>query len=247
MRTHPHIPRATVATVVAALALAACSGGDDAGTAASTEASSGVTAPVTSPATEPTAAPSSTSTTTTSTTSTTAAPTTTAPSTTTEASSRAPSSTSEDTAVGRDTNELEAALFAHIEAFDAARRDPSNNSLEAAAIATTTGAMTQIVSDTLDNMRSAGRASRPNPDVPSSQTIFGESIAVQGSEATLDTCWISSNILVEIGGGPSGNDLVIDDSVNSYIAAYSLTKVGAQWLVSSFQTLEKFEGQVGCD
>lgn len=254
MRTHPHIPRATVALVFAALTLVACSGGDDADTAASTEASSDVTGAVTSPTTEPTTAPSSTSPTTTSTTSTTTAPTTTAPPataprTTTPPSTTGPTSSTLPVEISDPTDpEIQAmirAVEANFAAFDLAMQQPDNTDREQDVLATTTGEMTDNVAETLARLREEGRAQFPNPVEPDRVEILPELAFISGVFGSVEACIISPSVLLEVGAEPT--EASFQGAAQSFSASYNMTNVDGAWLVSSLQIFNQYEGQIGCD
>lgn len=254
MRTHPHIPRATVATVVAALALVSCSGGDDADTAASTETSSDATAPVTSPTTEPTTTPSSTSTTTTSTTSTTttttAAPTTTAPPTTTEPpGTTGPTSSTVPVEISDPSDPEIQAMFAvaeeHFRLYDLALQQPDDAGREAAVLATTTGGMTDTVSGTLARLRDEGRVQVPNPTEPDRVEIIDELGFILGDIGNVEVCIISPSTLLNV--GVELTDEILERALQSWSASYSMAKVEGTWRVSGLQLFTEYEGQMGCD
>lgn len=254
MRTHPHIPRATVALVFAALTLVACSGGDDADTAASTEASSDVTGAVTSPTTEPTTAPSSTSPTTTSTTSTTTAPTTTAPPTTaprttTPPSTTGPTSSTLPVEISDPTDPEIQAMFAvaaeHFRLYDLALQQPDDPEREAAVLATTTGGMTDTVSGTLARLRDEGRVQVPNPTEPDRVEIIDELGFILGDIGNVEVCIVSPSTLLNV--GVELTDEILERALQSWSASYSMAKVEGTWRVSGLQLFTEYEGQMGCE
>lgn len=131
-------------------------------------------------------------------------------------------------------------------ALDEALQDPTDDDRIAALGATRTGDALDSVVDLIVQERSAGRRSVPNPDVPTSYTPYPDSVVVDGTMAVVEACRIGSLVWVEIGSGPDGGDLVLDDSVNAYHERETFTLIGGEWRKDGGTTLELFEGATAC-
>ncbi|WP_300625526.1 hypothetical protein [Ilumatobacter sp.] len=241
----------------AALVLVACNGDDD-------------TTPTT-PTTPPSATPDSAVVTSTSETSPTtdAVVPTTAPDTSTTTDSTPPPSTSDPAPTSIETipltvpsttevplddltaeeREVVEFVLESFRLFNELRLDPTNDDKYDAALALRTGASLDASRGLIDEYRENGLMGTPFPNLPSTITPFLDTITIaeDGSSASVDVCWLNSNILVEVGGNPDGTDRVLNDIISAEYERYTLTRVGGAWLIASIAGGEVFEGSLTCD
>jgi hypothetical protein len=207
--------------VLAALAVGACSGSDEAAT----------TEPTT------TSAPATTlpeSTTTTEAATTTVVETTAAPPTTVDDEAR--------------LRAAEQAYIAAWEAYHAAILDPSDPDLRAAVERTNTPGAFEVASSVLDQFVVAGIVAKPHPEILAEVSVLSNAMFVPGEAdlADLISCEINSEAYYEIGTAPDGSDALVRDDV---FVVRSLTRIewdGENWRLHSGETLSERVGAVGC-
>ncbi len=235
--------RLTAAALAVALLATACSGGDDDAATVTT------TTPITDDTvdtvatTAPTTAP------------TTAVPTT-VPATTSTAGTTEPddpATTTEPTATTEpdDDADRQAVLDAVVESwrvFNEAKLDPTNDDKVAALSEVTGGELLVNSIEVIARYRAENKRSVTNPDVPAAIVLYPDTLQVdqEAGTAQVDYCRIGSNILVEIGGNADGSDLVLDDTVNTYVERSLLVLEEGRWLDTGGIDLEYFEGATSC-
>lgn len=235
--------QASAIAAAMAVALAACSGGSDDPTTPPTASATApvLTTPTTPPPPSTTAAPSTPLTTPPTTAAPTAPPTTPTPPPATPISQ--PPAEITDPA-DPEIQAMVVAVRSHFDAFGLAMQQPGNAAVEQAALATTTGSMTGIVTETLARIRERGQASVPDPDEADRVEISNELAFVQGATGTVEACIVSPSKLVDVGTTVDAS--TFDDALESYAGTYTLQLIDGTWLVSNLQILDEFEGQSGC-
>lgn len=217
--------RALVLTITA-LAVAACSNGND-----------------TTPTTTTTPPPSSTTTTTT----TTAAPTTTSTSsstTTTPTTTEPPSPTQTDPV--DEVQELLDDYEAAWSAFDAAKLDPTNDATVESARQLLTDRMLELLNERIEQFRRENLRSVTNLDVPAHADVYRETVEIDGDTARFRVCEIGSNILVEVGAAPDGSDAVVNDDVISSLIDNTMVRTPSGWVLARGVVAAEFFGQDNC-
>ena len=235
--------RLTAAALAIALLATACSGDDDAVTVTTTTPVTDdtldtvvTTAPTTVPTTAvPTTVPATTS----------------APATTTEPDDPATTTDPSATTEPDDDATRQAVLDAVVESwrvFNEAKLDPTNDDKVAALSEVTSGELLVNSIEVIGRYRAENKRSVTNPDVPASILLYPGTLQVdqKAGTAQVDYCRIGSNILIEIGGNADGSDLVIDDSVNTYIERSLLVLEEGRWLDTGGIELEYLEGAASC-
>jgi hypothetical protein len=131
----------------------------------------------------------------------------------------------------------------NFELYNAARLDPTNQSLRSSAAATMVGPALDRFEEIMDEYVALGRLEKVFIEAPSQMTIDAQSVAVPliSTAASVDACWRNSNQLAEAGTG-----VVVDDTITSIRETYILQHSDGRWSVSEIITQEVFEGALTC-
>lgn len=229
--------RALATAAVAALALAACNGDDDppAGTSAT---------PTT--ATQPTSPPTSQPTTQLSPPATDATPATTPPTAAPTSVPEPPPTTAEpDTAT---VDDVVAALVESRRLLDDALLDPTDDAKAQAASAMYAGDALDRVANLIAGYRADGTAEVTSTDNPSRVVPYDETVVIDGEAGTasLQYCFVNSNLTVEVGGSPDGSDRVLDDRVIINLERDDFALLDGRWKVVDGAILTTYEGVDEC-
>lgn len=248
-----HRPRLAAGTLVAAslLIATACSGDDD--TASTTTVQLTTTAAPTTSA-PPTTAPETTRVPTTVAAPTTAEPTTVPSTSPSETISPEPTTTTLPEGVpprvtfpdDEDKQAVVDAFYAYDDALTQALRDPADERLVEDVLALTTGDQAERVEAFLADLADAAQAARPGTVGPSYTDVVEPTVLVVDTSAALDVCIVDTDVLVEVGAGSDGGDLVIDDSYSSVFDSYNFDLEDGDWKVSDIVRVDRYEGQLGC-
>ena len=97
-------------------------------------------------------------------------------------------------------------------------------------------------------LRAKNQRSLTNTAMPSSVHVLPESVVLDlaSGAATIEYCWLNSNILVETGGGQDGEDRVINDSVDTSHDREQFVLVDGRWLKSGGDEIDTYEGLEEC-
>jgi hypothetical protein len=213
--------RSAAMLVLAALAVAACSGSNEAAT----------TDPTTTSVPATTAAEPTTSTD--------------AATTTVVETTAAPPTTVDDEA------RLRAAEQAYIEsweAYHAAILDPYDPELRAEVERTFTGPNLEGFLEGLDGFVESGVVARPNLDVQADVSIISEAKDVPGESDLVDLigCEVNSEWYVEVGSAPDGSDAIVRDEIFVYRVLTRMRLIDGEWKSESGETLSERVGDVAC-
>lgn len=202
-----------------AVALAACSGSEDATTTVPPTDDASTTDPPT----------------------TTDAPTTTPPPTT-----DAPTTTVDPATAFAD--EVEADFLETMRLTDEAFMDPTNDDKVAAALAGFVGGNLDYIRGLLEEFRTNGWVARPNPDVLDSIVIEARAQpnGVRPDSAVLQVCDVNAWIVVEPGAGPNGSDAIVDPDVVAFRSRYALERIDGRWLILGSAPLGSWNGVAAC-
>ena len=244
---HPWLGTCRHIAVGAAVAgmLAGCNG-DDGVADTTTTSAPGVTTTVatTSPSTS---APSSVA----STTSSPAPTSTTAPPTT--AASTAPTTLDGGT-TGTDIEQIRSdvvdAANAAYEAFDAIRQDPTDErALQAMSETMTEAYIDDLRERFIIPYLTNGLIERTNPDLPARYDLMPETFALDpgGQTATIRACYLSSNLLYELGGNDDGTDKLQDSRFGAVLTETRMVLVDGRWLDDGGVSLNTSVGKVQCE
>lgn len=167
--------------------------------------------------------------------------------TTSSVPATSPTTTTDPAAGDVDPSVIDA-VVASWRAFNEAKLDPTNDAKLAALGDTTGGDLLQNSIDVVARYRAENKRSVTNPDVPAAIVVYADTLVVDdvAGTAQVDYCRIGSNILVEVGGNADGTDLVLDDTVNTYIERSSLVFEGDHWIETGGVELEFLEGATAC-
>jgi hypothetical protein len=140
---------------------------------------------------------------------------------------------------------IEAAI-ASWTAFNEAKLDPTNDDLVAELGETRTGPALDRAVELIVGLRAQNRRSRTHPTLPATvQGLAGTARVDLGSgTASVEYCWLNSNILVETVG--DGTEEVIDASVSTSRDRDHFELRGGRWLKTSGEVIETHEGVVSC-
>lgn len=238
------MPRPLIAAVVV-MALAACSGGDDSAAttdpvSSSTERPTVASDPETSPPTS--AAPTSTDA------PATIDPTTTAPDPTTPPASTAPPPESTAAEPTPDEQAVIDAARMSTTTWVEVLRDPWDEELIRAAAALRTGPALERLIEGLAELRTNNIRGAVHPDVDATIEMYEDSVVFETPDrATVEYCHVDSDLTVEVGAGPDGEDLVLDDSIVAKHQQAVMVRVGGRWLDETGTELARFEGATACD
>jgi hypothetical protein len=214
--------RSAAVLVLAALAVAACSGSDDAATTSPTATS----APATTVA-EPTTTPDSVTTT--------AVETTSAPPTTVDDGAR-----------------LRTAEQAYIAAWEATWnvfRDPRNAELREDAESRYTDANLEQLVENIDSLVEDGYTASPSPTAPASATIAGPARFINDERTMVDlvVCEVNTDWFFEVGAAPDGSDALLRDEPVAVLIVARVELVGGDWKPRGGDVLSEVFGAETCD
>ncbi len=108
------------------------------------------------------------------------------------------------------------------------------------------GPLLIAIEEQIDNFRTLGYASRPNPDLPETIVPDESSVALFDGRARFQYCELDSNVLVEVGTGPNGTDALVDESVSISISTVELELRDNNWIAVSNDELRR-EDRSKCD
>jgi hypothetical protein len=144
--------------------------------------------------------------------------------------------------------QVEADLLETFRLTDEALLDPTNDEAVAAALDGYVGSNRDLIEARLDDFRSNGYVTRPNPEVEA--LVIVEKPAVLASSpadtAVIQVCEVDSWIVVEPGAGPDGADAIVDPDVTSYRSNYVLLLVDGRWRIRGSELLAEFPGEPSC-
>lgn len=151
--------------------------------------------------------------------------------------------------VANDPQAVIDAVVASWQAFNDAKLDPTNDDTLSALREVRAGELLMLSTEILARYRAESQRSRTNTQFPAtlvpdpSTLVFGS----DGSSASIESCNVNSNILVEIEGNDDGTDRVIDDSVSVHIETAELEYVDGRWVEIAGNIIERIEGATSCD
>lgn len=242
--------RAVVVVVALALLVAGCSGDDDAApatTVAFTDDSvTSTTTAVTDTTASPSTLPETTTTTTDATTDATTTPTAESSDPTVPRTLPADLTDEEFTALRDD---VVAAALAAEEAFDLAKRNPTDEEVLRELSDVMTAERRQWIADNfIVPYVINGLEERPNPDLPFVVEPRPATFTVDpvAGTASLEICTLSSNLLVEPGGNADGSDKVHDDQFASVLVRREMAFVDGRWLDDGGVDVSIEEGATEC-
>jgi hypothetical protein len=133
--------------------------------------------------------------------------------------------------------------------FNELRLDPTNDELYEAALAARVDPARAAAQQIIEGYRSDGLRSRPFPGLPASITPFLDTLTIgdDGADASVDVCWLNSNILVEVGTGEDGGDRVVNDVISSQYMRYEVQRSDGRWLLKNILGGDVFEGATTCN
>jgi len=140
------------------------------------------------------------------------------------------------------------AAIASWTAFNDLKLDPTNDDKLAALAQTATGTLLDRSIEVIVDYRVNGKRSVVNERAPSYLLVDTETVNVDlGSDlVTLESCRVSSNILVEVGGNADGSDRVLDDSIVTYRESSEFVRIDGRWFEAGGVVLERMEGVEQC-
>jgi hypothetical protein len=140
------------------------------------------------------------------------------------------------------------ALITSWETLNEARLDPLDDEKLAAMATTRTGPALDRAVQILARYRAYNRRSVTNPSTPSKITPYVDSIVVdlEAGTASIDYCWLNSNVLVETGGNSDGTDLVLDDSISAVHDRDYFVLEGGEWLEQDGIVIKRYEDSTEC-
>lgn len=133
--------------------------------------------------------------------------------------------------------------------FDAVRRDPTNAALVAQLATVMTAERVRYVIDTFVMPYVADDlVERTNPDLPARIDFLPDTfdVDVEVGTASIDYCYLSSNLLVELGGNPDGSDEVQDDRFAAVLVHNELVFAGERWLDAGGEDVSVRLGETEC-
>lgn len=225
---------ATAIATFALLATACSSGGDQVN-----EPADQTTAPTTTAGTPPTTPPSATTETTTTPTPT--DPPATAPSTSTTTTTTIPKE-------GALAQELFTLYVELTKTFLLAIENPSDPDLLELARDHRTASNIEFLDGRLAELIASSYVGRPNPDIPPSWEAISTEATVSddGNTATIELCEVDSHAIVIPPEVTGGIEAVINDLVVAIRRQVEFEHDGTEWLVSSANTLDRFERATSC-
>ena len=144
--------------------------------------------------------------------------------------------------------EVEADFLEAFRLTDIAIQDPADDSKVAAALEWYRDSNRALIEQQLDDLRAAGRAARPNPQVEGLVVVESPAVLASSEEntAVLQACQVDSWIIVELGAGPNGSDAVVNPDITSYRSNFVLSKVDGHWRIRGSESLGEFPGESTC-
>lgn len=219
-------------TLAAALALSACSGGEDAAPT--------TTLPVTPPSTAaPTTPPP-----------TTAAPTTAAP-TTAPPTTAAPTTAPPTTAPAIDPAAAEPVvtqlMIDYIAAVNELGRDPASEERRTALAALASDYALDVFVENADTSVLDREFNRVDPADPSRVEPFPATYSFLPGEPVvgMDGCIIDTDAQVSV--GEDGAETIADATPDSFLMTFTFTSTDGRWMVTDLALVEQFEDQIGCE
>ena len=140
------------------------------------------------------------------------------------------------------------AAFAAWKSLNDLRLDPTNDDLLEALARTRTGASLDSAIEIVTNYRVGNRHSITHPEFPASFQAYPETVEVDAELglASVEYCWLNSNIFVEVGGDGDGTDLVLDDAVSANRERSDLVFGESGWQEVGGVVLEEFPEATQC-
>ena len=231
-----------IAVGVAVVGVLAACNGDDGVADTTTTSAPGATTTVATTTTQPTTTQPTTSTT---------APPTTAPPTT--AASTAPTTLDGGT-TGSDIEQIRSdvidAANAAYEAFDAIRQDPTDEqALQAMSETMTVAYIDDVRERFIIPYLTNGLVERTNPDLPARYDLMPETFALDpdGQTATIRACYLSSNLLYELGGNDDGTDKLQDSRFGAVLTETRMVLIDGRWLDDGGVSLNTALGEIQCE
>jgi hypothetical protein len=135
------------------------------------------------------------------------------------------------------------------EARSAALADPSNADLRTAIANFRTGGALARAIATLDDLVANGQVVRRNPANPTTITFEGKlqlPAGPDGAEAHLIECRVDSDVLYEVGTGPNGTDVLINDTVIAERLRTRYVLEGGTWKIEGGEQLGSWTGASTC-
>ena len=148
-----------------------------------------------------------------------------------------------------DDPELQAVVdgfYAYQDALFASFVDPTDEALRGEVLQTTGEPQSTRVAAVLDRLATEGQAARQPEGTVSYAEVLTPSVFARDGLATLDACLVDTALLVEVGSGAGGADVVLNNVVSSVSDTYSFELVGERWVVVNIERFSRFEDQVGC-
>ncbi|HEY5663690.1 MAG TPA: hypothetical protein VIS05_06615 [Ilumatobacter sp.] len=144
--------------------------------------------------------------------------------------------------------DLSDAAIASWLAFNELLLDPTNDERLKAVASTRAGRALDHAIEVVSQYRVEGQVEKTNERFPAQIDVETSSITWDraSGRGTVEYCRLGSNVWVEIGSGQGGTDLILDDSINSYLVRDEFIFVAGSWLKVDGTTLAKFEGELSC-
>ena len=147
-----------------------------------------------------------------------------------------------------ETEEVFAILDAVDEAwasFNEALQDPTNPEKIERVKAANTGATLERALAVLEQYQAENLREVTNSDLPASIQVDPTRIRfdLDAGVATVEYCFLNSNVLVETGGNPDGTDKVLDPDVRSVRSQTVVTRIDGQWVKSDGKQLAVVPGE----
>lgn len=133
--------------------------------------------------------------------------------------------------------------------FNEVKLDPTSTEKLDAAVAAHTGAAQESIRRIIDEYRSNNRRSMTLELAPATIHVNEGSVQIdqETGAATVESCVLNTNVLVEIQGSSDGSDRVIDDTISSYLVREVFVPSDGQWLEADGTVLSTYEGALTCD
>jgi hypothetical protein len=157
-----------------------------------------------------------------------------------------PLSTTPTLPPGDPATDVVAFVQEHFRLYNEARLDPTNDATVAAAAATMTGGALSKFQEIIADYRARGVRELSLDQLPARIDVDPSSLAMDGVNATIEVCWLNSNLLIKPAGNPDGTDEIVDPSVSASSQRYYLSFASGAWLVESLENLATFEGELTC-
>ena len=133
--------------------------------------------------------------------------------------------------------------------FNELRLDPTNDAKYDAALERLVDPSLTSSRELIEEYRQLGQKEVPFPGLTANISPYLDTIMIadDGSTASVDVCWLNSNVLVEVGGNADGTDRVLNDVISAHYRRYTLTPSDDGWLVSSIAGGDVSEGSLTCE